>query len=289
MARKPGQIRKTDRMHDSFLVYRNFRYLKIAIAVSLLFILVYMFSDPYPVHNGGTWLGYILGTVGALLIVWLTMLGLRKRSINPGFWSLKSWTSAHVYLGLALIVIGTLHTGFQFGWNIHTAAYVLMMLVILSGIWGIYTYARYPREMSDNKSGRTRAELLQDLSDVDEEIRAAGMTLDHRFVAEVDRSIEKSPITGSLLRKLSGRVRNCGTEKAIENVTELAKAVPPEQSSEVTRLLVALRRKGDLLSRLRRDIQIKAILDTWLFFHIPLTFALWAALIAHIVAVFFYW
>ena len=29
--------------------------------------------------NGGTWQGYVLGTIGALLIVWLTLLGVRKR------------------------------------------------------------------------------------------------------------------------------------------------------------------------------------------------------------------
>ncbi|MCZ6856270.1 MAG: hypothetical protein O7G86_20330, partial [Gammaproteobacteria bacterium] len=28
--------------------------------------------------NGGTWQGYLLGTIGALLIVWLTLLGVRK-------------------------------------------------------------------------------------------------------------------------------------------------------------------------------------------------------------------
>ena len=76
-----------------------------------------------------------------LLILWLALLGIRKRAMTRGRWSLKAWTSAHVYLGLALIVIATLHTGFQFGWNVHTLAYVLMMLVIVSGIYGISVYA----------------------------------------------------------------------------------------------------------------------------------------------------
>ena len=43
--------------------------------------------------------------------------------------------------GLSLIVIVTLHTGFQFGWNVHTLAYGLMLLVIVSGIFGIVVYA----------------------------------------------------------------------------------------------------------------------------------------------------
>ena len=34
---------------------------------------------------------------------------------------------------------------------------------------------------------------------------------------------------------------------------------------------------------------VKAFLDIWLYFHVPLSFALLAALIAHIVSVFFYW
>ena len=55
-----------------------------------------MLIDQTPRPNGGTALGYTLGTIGALLILWLTMLGLRKRAMTRGRWSLKAWTSAHV-------------------------------------------------------------------------------------------------------------------------------------------------------------------------------------------------
>ena len=41
--------------------------------------------------------------------------------------------------------------------------------------------------------------------------------------------------------------------------------------------------RGGLMS------DVKAFLDIWLYFHVPLSFALLAALIAHIVSVFFYW
>src|SRR3546814_6920105 len=69
--------------------------------------------------NGGSWYGYTLGTIGAGLILWLTALGYRKRKMTNDYWSLKAWTSAHVYLGLSLMVVGTWHTGFQLGWNVH--------------------------------------------------------------------------------------------------------------------------------------------------------------------------
>ena len=43
------------------------------------------------------------------------------------------------------------------------------------------------------------------------------------------------------------------------------------------------------LARLRKHLQIKALLQVWLYVHVPMTFALLAALSAHIFSVFFYW
>ena len=54
----------------------------------------------------------------------------------------------------------------------------------------------------------------------------------------------------------------------------------------------SVRRKPDpeaMLARLRRHLQLKAMLEIWLYVHVPATFALIAALTAHIVSVFFFW
>ena len=120
--------------HEGFLSHKRMRWLKVASLLSLVAIISYALIDVEPRHNGGSWYGYTLGTIGAGLIVWLSLLGIRKRKMTEGTWSLKAWTSAHVYLGLSLIVIATLHTGFQLGWNVHTLTWALMMLVIASGI-----------------------------------------------------------------------------------------------------------------------------------------------------------
>src|SRR3546814_8850500 len=127
-----GANREYQSSHEGFLRHRGFRWMKIATALCVAAIAAYLLTDPTPRPSGGTWVGYTLGTIGALLIVWLSLLGIRKRAITAGRWSLKAWTSAHVYLGLSLIVIATLHTGFQLGWHVHTLAYALMMLVIFS-------------------------------------------------------------------------------------------------------------------------------------------------------------
>jgi len=108
----PTRRIKGEALHDGFLRHANFRWLKIACILCILAIASYLMIDITPRHNGGSWYGYTMGTIGVGLIIWLTLLGLRKRAMTRGRWSLKAWTSAHVYLGLSLIVIGTLHTGF---------------------------------------------------------------------------------------------------------------------------------------------------------------------------------
>ena len=55
------------------------------------------------------------------------------------------------------------------------------------------------------------------------------------------------------------------------------------------RLISLLVRKEELLRRARRDVQFSALMQIWLFVHVPLSFGLLAALTAHIVSVFFYW
>ena len=43
------------------------------------------------------------------------------------------------------------------------------------------------------------------------------------------------------------------------------------------------------VTRVARDIQYQALMEIWLYVHVPLSFALLAALIGHVVSVFFYW
>ena len=81
-----GASRKKMASHDGFLKHAGFRWLKISSAIMLICIVSYLFVDVSPRHNGGSWYGYTLGTIGALLILWLTMLGVRKRAMTRGKW-----------------------------------------------------------------------------------------------------------------------------------------------------------------------------------------------------------
>jgi hypothetical protein len=275
--------------HEGFLRHKGYRWLKIALLLSLLAFLGYGLIDVQPRHNGGSWYGYLLGSVGALLILWLTMLGLRKRAMTSGRWSLKAWTSAHVYLGLSLIVVATLHTGFQFGWNVHTLAYGLMMLVILSGVYGIAVYAALPKELSLSRAEMTRPQMIDAVMKLDRQLQIAAQPLGHEDTAIVSLSLEEDPFRGGLYRRLSGRHPRCRTAYALREMRRRMALATGEEADVLESVVTLLERKSAALARIRAHLRIKALLEVWLYIHVPITFALIAALAAHIVSVFFYW
>jgi hypothetical protein len=277
-------------MHQSILVFRNFRYLKWSLAIVLLALALYIFHEPaFGEANGGTLLGYILGGFGAFLILWLMWFGVRKRQYGGKGASVEDWLSAHIYLGLALIVIATLHTGFQFGWNVHTLAYVLMMAVILSGVVGLFMYLNVPELMTNNRRGMTLSQIMREIADLDAECREAALGLGDEINRIILAAAQETRIGGGLIRQLSGDDPDCPTQAVIRDVKHLADNAPPEQSEGFRSLLALLARKEDLLARARRDVRYQGMLDIWLYLHVPLSFALLGTLIAHVVAVFFYW
>ena len=159
-------------IHRNLLLFRGARYLWWSLGLLLISGVLYATQGTVQPPNGGTWQGYVLGSIGALLIVWLTLLGVRKRSYSSTMGSVQGWTSAHVYLGTALLIIATLHAGFQVGWNLHTLAYVLMCVVIASGFFGLYSYLNHPQLISKNREGGSRAELFAELFELDKQSRS---------------------------------------------------------------------------------------------------------------------
>jgi len=293
--------------HRDVLRYRRGRYLWWGLGLVAASILLYATSGRAVPAAGDTWQGYTLGTLGALLIVWLTWLGIRKRRYASTTGSLEGWASAHVYLGLALIVVATLHTAFQIGWNIHTLAFVLMLLVIGSGIVGLYFYLSFPRRASDNRRAATRAELFAELFELDVQGRELARRCDPVVAASVVAGIERTVVGGGWLTQLTAGDRSRflaggaggGEAKFVPNVDQqplvdfVADRVPRaekrQEAENLQALLSALCRRQAILRRIRRDIQLQGLLQGWLYVHVPLTIALLAALVAHILSTYIYW
>jgi hypothetical protein len=295
-------------VHESFVKYRNYRYGAVAALATAATIAAYVLDKPRVPPNGGTWLGYTLGTMAGLLVVFLSLFGIRKRAFHSRMGTAVGWLSAHVYLGIAALIIATLHSGLHFGRNIHTVTYLLMCIVTLSGCWGVYAYVRYPAAMTRQRGNLHRKELLQRVTELDR--RSLGLaTITRRVEAMIRDSIRRTDLGDTRFwAQLRGRDRSClmiGGDSAvrpshlvpnfdnhalIEQLAQLRLAASDETTrGTLQSLLECAGAKAVLLQRLRRETKLAAMLRIWLFIHVPMCCALLAALCTHVITVFLYW
>jgi hypothetical protein len=157
-----------------------------------------------------------------------------------------------------------------------------MMLVIVSGMWGIFVYAALPKALSSNREELTQTQMLEGLRAIDRQLHEAAQPLAPSQAALVQKSLDQNPFAGGLWRRLSGRHRGCATSRALDRLRR-------DHDPALEKVDSLLQRKKAMLARLRRHLQLKAMLEVWLYVHVPATFALIAALTAHIVSVFFFW
>lgn len=298
-------------MHQSILSYKGSRYLWVCLVLCIGAIFAYAWDEPTMPANGGTALGYTLGGIGAIQILLLMWFGIRKRRYKSKMGTVVGWLSAHIYIGLSLIVVATLHTGFQFGWNVHTLAYVLMVIVVVSGIYGVYCYLHFPTLMTNNREEASPDSLLRQIQEIDRKALAMASKIDPETHEKILQSIRRTRVGGSVLAIIFGIHKRNNLDSLVDKVKIddgkgkkeapdsnstmmfMAKNISTggldsnEQLRELTDLLIGQKEK--LLSQLRRDLQYKAYMDMWLYIHVPLSFALLAALATHVVSVFFYW
>ncbi len=270
-------------IQDNLFNYKRFVFLKWALLLTLVSTFAYLIDQPAIHANGGTWLGYTLGTVGALLILWLMWFGVRKRQYNNQSGNLRGWVSAHIYLGLSLAVVATLHAGFQIGWNIHSLAYILTLTTIGTGVWGLGFYLRYPAEMSNVLNRQSPEQIVTQIESLDREASKLVKNANEMVGRMVSLSL-KQGIFQTRANQRSGKVKNCDTDKAVQFLqTEITKAdnLSPIYMNQVQRLRA--------LKQLRRYYHMRYWLELWLAIHVPCSFGLLAALIAHVLSVFIYW
>jgi hypothetical protein len=296
-------------IHVGILRFGRARYRWWSLGLVATSGILYATQGSFQPANGGTWQGYVLGTIGAMLIVWLMLLGVRKRSYSSSLGSVAGWTSAHVYLGTALLIVATLHSAGQLGWNVHSFAYILMCAVIFSGFYGIHTYVNYPHSITNNRSGSSRAALFAELFKLDRRGRELGAKSPDDINIAVRSAIERTAIGGGIYAQLVGKDQSLFIRpseshdpaggRPISNrdqqpiIDYIAARIPKTNKIAETELLQELLeifcRRQAVLRRVSHDIRLSGRIRVWLLIHIPLSIALLVALFIHIITTFIYW
>lgn len=282
--------------HQSFLEFKRYRYLKLAVLLSVVCALAYgwhrnyRFDSPGGLGYGGSPMGYALGTLAALLILWLLLLGVRKRRYGASGTSLQGWLSAHVYLGVAVVVIATLHSGLELGFNLHSLTFVLLLVVVGSGMYGVVMYLRIPSRMTDAMGEDSVQTLMLQVAEIDQQARRVVLLLPDEYNTLTLDAAENTRLQGTVFdHLLKSSSRRCPTALAVRRMQQLNRGLMGEQGRLGRELFGLMLSRRSAVERIRREYRALARLRLWLLLHVPLSMALLFALAAHIVSVFIYW
>ncbi len=274
--------------HSNIFDYKRYRYFKLAVIIILIAFAAYLIFEPAVGHYGGSWLGYSLGTASAALVFLLAWYGVRKRRYRSSG-TTQGWLSAHIYLGTALTFLATFHSGLHFGLNIHTVTYGILLVVVVSGFFGNYAYMIYPRLMTENMGEDNLDGLLLRIAESDKMARQIALLMPDDINDTVSRACRETSIGVSLLEQLKGFQPDCPSAMAVQELTVLGNDLPIEHRKLYRDLYSIMVRRESLVRRARQDLMYRARMGFWLYFHVPFAIALLMAMVAHVIAVFFYW
>jgi hypothetical protein len=269
---------------ETFAGHRQFFWMWACLVALVVMIAFYLADQPIGGKNGGTTLGYVYGGIASAGILFLMWYGMRRRhAYASGSGTLKGWLSAHVWIGVALTLVVPMHAGFKVARNLHSMPYLLMLLTCLSGVWGAWSYMRYPARMRAQREGSTTRGLVEQLDRASREIAMMVQGKSAEFAA-VARQLDVV-FSPSTLRIVLARRYPMVTR---ERVYELLGTLPRSEYAtalELTKVAYGRRRVANLLID---EAGMAARMRVWLYLHVPLSFACVAAVLAHVFWVLFY-
>ena len=143
----------------NFEVHRNWAYTVVlwTILFSAWFLIGFFKMGRWP--SGGSTAGLTAGVIAGLIMVFEMFLWPRKTIFRA--WRIgrtKYWLKAHIWLGILSLPLAMLHGGFHFGLKASPLAGILSwltLLVVVSGLAGLYIQNLIPRIMLESLPGET--------------------------------------------------------------------------------------------------------------------------------------
>lgn len=268
---------------ETFFSHERFRWFKVSLVILAILVATFITSSPSSGASGGSVYGIIVGILCALAIVYLMWFGIRKRSYHSYRTTVKGWLSAHVWIGISLLIAVPLHSGFEMGLNLHGLTYYLMVIVVLSGIWGAVNYKLLAPEVQSHRGLGSMKEFI-------EQIYLLSKSLDQLCFGKSDAFVSlrnqlETPWPLSLRQILLSPIPE---ELRSSDRSLILAQIAPTEHDDAIKVLETAQKKREAVSYVMRESKTKLKLRLWLLLHLPMSFALLVALIAHIVVVLMY-
>jgi hypothetical protein len=277
---------RIDRTHKSWLVASL-----TILGVSLLVYAAYHVPSAKG-SMGGTAAGLAFGSAGFAFMIFAALLGARKRVPVYRFGRAQTWMRGHLWLGLLSLPIILFHSGFRYGQGLSAWLMTLLIVVVVSGLFGAALQHYMPRVMTREVTmetiyeeiGHVRAQLLEEAEELikqatggDKKATAESGETDSAVfaVAVMD---EAAPLRNFYEQELKPFLENPGARaSALGNAAQARSAYTQLRTLVPASLYTAIEDLEGICEeerQLTRQIQLHRWLHGWLLLHIPLSLAL---------------
>lgn len=269
--------------HETFINYANWRWFKISVCLILICIVWYIIDNPLLPKSGSTFYGYTVGIISAAIMIYLMWYGSRKRRYFTSVTTLKEILSAHIWLGIALLFLVPLHTGFRFNFNVHTMTAIFCLFTIITGVWGLYFYRALPKKVKSNRGEGSLKNLLEQFENLGSQIKKIETGKSDAFISFISRfdtySIPNLPqlLFGKRAKQLSKQ----DTAIALAGIKD-------NERNDILSAISLIDKRFEFLAQIEHEALVQFWLKIWLYFHVPLACGSLVLLIIHIVSMLYY-
>jgi hypothetical protein len=117
------------------------------LAICAVVYTVYSFESPLG-PRGGSAVGLAFGIVGFAFMIFAALLGARKRVPTWRVGRAQAWMRGHLWLGFLALPMILFHGGFHFGGTLTRVLMWLLIITVLSGVFGAALQHYIPRLMT---------------------------------------------------------------------------------------------------------------------------------------------
>jgi len=243
------------------------------------------FTDAHELLKPSGLVGHGYGIAGMLMmLIGVTLYSARKRiSILANAGNLGNWLQFHIFLCTLGPFLVLLHTTFKFG-GIVSIAFWSMAVVVASGVFGRYVFARIPKAMDG--SFRGLREIEEQGKNLEAEIRATGA---------VPQDQLEAVLAGPSLRSPRGTIDALALAVRGDLATRLHLALSRRTLSRASvapdvrrRVLGLLRNRLALEQQSRLLLPFQRLFSYWHILHLPLAIVLLIVTVVHVSVAFMF-
>jgi hypothetical protein len=280
---------RIDRTHRAWLIASL-----IIFGVATAIYVVYAAASPAG-PSGGSAVGLMFGIAGSLCMIFAGLLAARKKVPVWRLGRAQTWMRGHLWLGLLSLPLILFHGGFRFGGPLTSVLMVLLIVVVVSGLFGaaLQHYmppvmtTRIPMETIFEQIDRVRAQLLAEADEMVEaacgplnfeSTTAAAARMRSSMATATTATTDTIPLGNFYRRDLRPFLQQSRTQNhALSNRVQATGIFEGLRTLLPVELHGTVKNMEDICEeerQLRRQIRYHHWLHGWLMLHVPLSLAL---------------